>query len=170
MQCRRWKKRRGNRVVGVAVLLALLAGLAVPVQAARKKQTWCFPLDTAEWHISDTYGERTDPFTGQTAFHHGLDLACGEGTGVRAVQDGVVRTATSSTSYGNYLCVLHPDGQETRYAHLQYLYVRPGTVVQAGQLLGTVGQTGRATGPHLHLELWEQGTAQDPAPLLETAP
>ena len=176
MQCRRWKKHRANRAVCqscillLVLLLVLLMGLAVPVQAARQKQAWNFPLDTTEWRISDTYGERTDPFTGQTAFHDGLDLACGEGTGVRAVQDGVVRTAAYSASYGNYLCLLHPDGRETRYAHLQYLYVRSGAVVQAGQLLGTVGQTGRATGPHLHLELWEQGKARDPAPLLELAP
>ena len=66
--------------------------------------------------------------------------------------------------------ILHPDGCETRYAHLQYLYVRPGEVVQAGQTLGTVGQTGRATGAHLHLELWQQGAACDPAALLESAP
>ena len=78
--------------------------------------------------------------------------------------------AAYSQSYGNHLRILHPDGCETRYAHLQYLYVRPGEVVQAGQTLGTVGQTGRATGAHLHLELWQQGTACDPAALLENAP
>ena len=88
----------------------------------------------------------------------------------RAVQDGVVTAAAYSPSYGNHLRILHPDGCETRYAHLQYLYVRPGEVVQAGQTLGTVGQTGRATGAHLHLELWQQGAACDPAALLETAP
>ena len=131
--------------------LCLLA--ALPVQAARNTKKYCFPLDTAVWRISDVYGKRIDPFTGKPAFHSGLDLSCAEGTAVRAVQDGVV-----------------PDGCETRYAHLQYLYVRPGEVVQAGQTLGTVGQTGRATGAHLHLELWQQGAACDPAALLETAP
>ena len=111
-----------------------------------------------------------DPFTGKPAFHSGLDLACAEGTAVRAVQDGVVTAAAYSPSYGNHLRILHPDGCETRYAHLQYLYVRPGEVVQAGQTLGTVGQTGRATGAHLHLELWQQGAACDPAALLENVP
>lgn len=129
-----------------------------------------FPLDTAVWRISDVYGKRIDPFTGKAAFHQGLDLACAAGTAVRAVQDGVVTAAAYSPSYGNHLRILHPDGCETRYAHLQYLYVRPGEVVQAGQTLGTVGQTGRATGAHLHLELWQQGAACDPAALLETAP
>ena len=92
------------------------------------------------------------------------------GVTVLAVQDGVVTAAAYSQSYGNHLRILHPDGCETRYAHLQYLYVRPGEVVQAGQTLGTVGQTGRATGAHLHLELWQQGAACDPAALLENAP
>ena len=60
----------------------------------------------------------------------------------------------------------HPDGTETLYAHLQYLYVRTGETVQAGQILGTAGQTGRATGAHLHFELRRQGTACDPSALL----
>ena len=62
--------------------------------------------------------------------------------------------------------LLHPDGTETLYAHLQYLYVRTGETVQAGQILGTAGQTGRATGAHLHFELRRQGAACDPSALL----
>lgn len=150
--------------------LALCLLAALPVQAARNTQKHCFPLDTMAWRVSDAYGARTDPFTGKSAFHRGLDLACAAGTAVQAVQGGVVTAAAYSPSYGNHLRILHPDGCETRYAHLQYLYVRPGEVVQAGQTLGTVGQTGRATGAHLHLELWQQGTACDPAALLENAP
>ena len=59
------------------------------------------------------------------------------------------------------------NGQETVYAHLQYLFVRPGEVVGAGQIIGTVGQTGRATGVHLHFELWSHGNARDPAEVLD---
>ena len=81
----------------------------------------------------------------------------------------MVTRASRSESYGNCLYLLHPDGRETRYTHLQYCYVRAGEVVQAGQVLGTAGQTGRATGAHLHFELWEQGTAQDPAAALGLA-
>lgn len=173
MQGRRWKRaaRRSRMIRADAVSLVVLFGVllccaALPVRAARKADA-CFPLRTDAWRISDPYGQRADPFTGKPAFHAGIDLACAEGTAVQAVRGGVVTAAASSASYGNYLRLLHPDGTETRYAHLQYLYVRPGEVVQAGQLLGTAGQTGRATGPHLHLELWEQGTACDPAALLE---
>jgi murein DD-endopeptidase MepM/ murein hydrolase activator NlpD len=173
----RWKGlEKGPRAVLSAAGVLVLAGLALcllaalPVQAARNTKKYCFRLDTAVWRISDVYGKRIDPFTGKAAFHQGLDLACAAGTAVRAVQGGVVTAAAYSPSYGNHLRILHPDGCETRYAHLQYLYVRPGEVVQAGQTLGTVGQTGRATGAHLHLELWQQGAACDPAALLENAP
>lgn len=166
---KRTKRSRWKKFALAVLFLALLAALALPVRAARKT-AWTFPLDTTVWRISDPYGQRSDPFTGKTAFHYGIDLACAEGTTVKAVQAGVVTVAAASTSYGNYLRLLHPDGSETRYAHLQYLYVRPGEVVQAGQALGTVGQTGRATGAHLHLELLRQGAACDPAVLLEGAP
>lgn len=70
------------------------------------------------------------------------------------------------TSYGTCLRVLHTDGSESLYAHLQYAYVRPGEVVEAGQLLGAAGRSGRATGAHLHFELYRQGTACDPADAL----
>ena len=165
-----------NTQTAVGFMALVLAGLALcllaalPVQAARNTQKHCFPLDTTAWRVSDAYGARTDPFTGKPAFHSGIDLACAAGTAVQAVQEGVVTAAAYSPSYGNHLRILHPDGCETRYAHLQYLYVRPGEVVQAGQTLGTVGQTGRATGAHLHLELWRQGAACNPAALLENTP
>ena len=137
---------------------ALLAGvcLAVQTQAARRPAgAVCFPLQTAVWRVSDGYGTRQDPFTGEERFHQGVDLACAEGTAARR-----------SDSYGVCLQLLHPDGTETLYAHLQYLYVRTGETVQAGQILGTAGQTGRATGAHLHFELRRQGTACDPSSLL----
>ena len=169
-QAAKIRRRRWGVVALVLAGLALCLLAALPVQAARNTQKHCFPLDTTAWRVSDAYGARTDPFTGKSAFHRGLDLACAAGTAVQAVQGGVVTAAAYSPSYGNHLRILHPDGCETRYAHLQYLYVRPGEVVQAGQTLGTVGQTGRATGAHLHLELWQQGAACDPAALLENAP
>ena len=125
-----------------------------------------FCYQTAVWRVSDGYGTRQDPFTGEERFHQGVDLACAEGTAVLAVREGVATAARRSDSYGVCLQLLHPDGTETLYAHLQYLYVRTGETVQAGQILGTAGQTGRATGAHLHFELRRQGTACDPSALL----
>lgn len=136
------------------------------LKAAKPARTLLFPLETTAWRVSDPYGWRKDPFTGEDAFHRGVDLACAEGTTVRAVLDGVVTAARRSGTYGNYLRISHPGGQETIYAHMQYLYVRAGEVVQAGQSLGTVGQTGRATGAHLHFEFLENGIRFDPSAAL----
>ena len=105
-------------------------------------------------------------FTGERTFHKGIDLACAEGTEVLAAEGGAVVQAYRSTSYGTCLRVLHTDGSESLYAHLQYAYVRPGEVVEAGQLLGAAGRSGRATGAHLHFELYRKGTACDPADAL----
>ena len=91
-----------------------------------------------------------------------MDLACAEGTPVLAAMDGVVLAAERSASYGNYIRLCHADGVETLYAHLQYLFARPGE----GQVMGTAGQTGRATGPHLHFELLDRAVRCDPSALL----
>ena len=88
---------------------------------------------------------------------------------VLAAADGVVRMAGSHKSYGNYLRILHADGDETLYAHMQYLFVKAGECVTAGQSLGTVGETGNATGPHLHFEILHRGLRYDPAEALQNA-
>ena len=157
-------------VMLAVLLLTLLAGTVLRAcagTAEKQARPFLFPLEMTAWRVSDPYGWRKDPFTGKDTFHQGVDLACAEGTTVRAVLDGVVTTARRSATYGNYLRISHPDGQETIYAHMQYLYVRAGEVVQAGQSLGTVGQTGRATGAHLHFELLEKGARRDPSAALQ---
>lgn len=152
-----------------ALLLGMLLciGLVLPARAQTKADAFCFPLETTQWRISDGYGWRQDPFTGKRAFHKGIDLACAEGTGILAVQDGTVLRADRSTSYGSCVYLLLADGRVVLYAHLQYVYVRPGEAVEAGQLLGTAGQSGRATGAHLHFELQKQGEACDPSAVLD---
>ena len=158
--------RRGMQMLAAGLCVLCLAGSLCAVLRASAEQAYRFPLKTAAWRVSDGYGERTDPFTGQAAFHAGVDLACAEGTAVQAAQNGVVTRAKHSASYGNVLYIQQADGLEARYAHLQYLYVRTGEVVAAGQLLGTAGQTGRATGAHLHFELRERGLPCDPSAAL----
>lgn len=90
---------------------------------AEKTGKLCFPLDTTQYRVSDGYGWRQDPFTGERTFHKGIDLACAEGTEVLAAEGGAVVQAYRSTSYGTCLRVLHTDGSESLYAHLQYAYV-----------------------------------------------
>lgn len=177
--------RRKERLAALlcGLLLCAGAGLALRACAGPEAPSGCslkqlvpgedavFPLGTSGWSVSSGYGWRTDPFAENGPaeaedFHRGVDLACAEGTPVLAAMDGVVLAAGRSASYGNYIRLCHPDGVETLYAHLQYLFVRSGEVVQAGQVIGAAGQTGRATGPHLHFELLERTVRCDPSALL----
>lgn len=158
----RWAKRTAAAMSIAALLPCLLLGAVSPHAA----QQLVFPLETTEYRISDGYGTRQDPFTGEEGFHAGIDLACAQGSMVLAAEDGIVIAARNDTGYGNYLCIFHAEDTVTVYAHLEYLYVRAGEIVHKGQLLGTVGQTGRATGAHLHFELYRGGERCDPAAAL----
>ena len=138
-----------------------------PAYARTDSYTPGFPLQfplPGQSRKTSGYGWRTDPMGGLgDDFHIGNDLAAAQGTPVLAAADGVVRMAGSHKSYGNYLRILHADGDETLYAHMQYLFVKAGECVTAGQILGTVGETGNATGPHLHFEILHRGLRYDPA-------
>jgi murein DD-endopeptidase MepM/ murein hydrolase activator NlpD len=112
--------------------------------------------------VSSPFGQRTDPFTGGVGFHHGVDIRMAYGEEVRAVGDGRVRLAGEHGGYGNMVAIVHEDGRETRYAHLSEIGVREGDRVQAGQVLGRSGSSGRATGPHLHFEVVMDGERVDP--------
>ena len=144
-----------------------------PAYARTDSYTPGFPLQfplPGQSRKTSGYGWRTDPMGGLgDDFHIGNDLAAAQGTPVLAAADGVVRMAGSHKSYGNYLRILHADGDETLYAHMQYLFVKAGECVTAGQILGTVGETGNATGPHLHFELLHAGVRYDPTRALAKA-
>ena len=144
-----------------------------PAYARTDSYTPGFPLQfplPGQSRKTSGYGWRTDPMGGLgDDFHIGNDLAAAQGTPVLAAADGVVRMAGSHKSYGNYLRILHTDGDETLYAHMQYLFVKAGECVTAGQILGTVGETGNATGPHLHFEILHRGLRYDPAEALQDA-
>lgn len=160
---RKTLQKRGAAAVMLAAVLPLLLMGAASGHAAEEL---VFPLAASAYRISDGYGWRSDPFTGKRRFHEGIDLACAQGSAVLAAKSGVVVAAKRSESYGNYLRICHADDTGAVYAHLEYLYVREGEVVAAGQCLGTVGQTGRATGAHLHFELYQSGLLCDPAQAL----
>lgn len=129
-----------------------------------------FPLQGTSAAKTSGYGWRADPMGGSGSdFHLGNDLAAATGTPVLAATDGVVRYAGTHSSYGNYLRILHANGDETLYAHLQYLFVHSGQSVSAGQCIGTVGETGNTTGPHLHFEILHKGIRYDPSEALQQA-
>lgn len=102
---------------------------------------------------SSGFGYRIHPIDGELSFHYGTDFAANSGDDVVAFADGYVYAAGSSDGYGNYLILTHEGGFSTIYAHLSGFAVSEGEMVSRGQLIGTVGQTGNATGPHLHFEL-----------------
>lgn len=124
------------------------------------KSEFCFPL--ARYVVYSEYGIRN----GRT--HTGVDLSASASDSIRCVWPGVVRMARAYGAYGNVVIVHHYNGLETLYAHLSKINVRPNQVVEAGELLGFVGKTGRATGNHLHLEIRAAGEHFDPLKVLDT--
>ncbi len=112
--------------------------------------------------VSSAYGWRTDPFRGTQKFHGGIDLAARYGTEVPAAAAGTVVTAGEQGAYGLTVVIRHPNGYESRYAHLSSLEVKAGDAVGQGQHVGRVGSTGRSTAPHLHFEVTQAGQRVDP--------
>lgn len=121
------------------------------------------PVTGAE---TSSYGYRRDPFTRRRKLHKGVDYRAPRGTPVFAAGPGKVRVARRKSGYGRVIMLDHGAGVETRYAHLQSIEVDAGQRVSAGTRIGTVGSTGRATGPHLHFELRIDGDAHDPQEVL----
>ncbi|HEY8548664.1 MAG TPA: peptidoglycan DD-metalloendopeptidase family protein [Vicinamibacterales bacterium] len=124
------------------------------------EQLLTLPLSSA---MTSPFGWRSDPFTGRSRFHTGVDLRAAYGTDVPCAADGEVIFAGERGGYGNLVIVRHAGGLETRYAHLASIDVAAGTRVAEGQSVGRVGSTGRSTAPHLHFEVLVNGERVDPA-------
>ena len=129
------------------------------------------PTGTLQWPlpvagtITSQFGHRIDPITGEVSSHTGTDIACAEGTPILAAADGIVTVANGldswGGSYGYYIQIDHGSGLETLYAHCSSICVTTGQQVQAGEVIGYVGHTGRVTGNHLHLEVRIDGSRTD---------
>ncbi|PYT76209.1 MAG: M23 family peptidase [Acidobacteria bacterium] len=104
-------------------------------------------------HITDSFGERLDPFSGEGAFHTGVDVATDYGAPVHATADGVVTVATNHPGYGRLVVIDHGFGITTWYAHLSAFSAVPGSRVKRGEVIGYTGISGRSTGPHVHYEV-----------------
>ncbi len=113
--------------------------------------------------MSSGYGRRADPFSGRMAMHSGVDFAAPKGTDVYAVAGGVVVFSGRRGAYGNMVEINHGNGYSTRYAHATQNLVELGDAVRKGDVIATVGATGRATGPHVHLEVLKDGKHVNPA-------
>ena len=114
--------------------------------------------------LTSPFGYRSDPITGESRLHKGMDFACPPGNPVYATGDGIVILVENSfTGYGNHVEVDHGFGYVTRYSHLSVMYAYVGQKITRGDCVGLSGQSGRATGPHLHYEVIYRGDYVNPA-------
>lgn len=124
--------------------------------------------------ISSPFGFRIHPIRGVRRMHRGVDIAAIRGTLVYAVADGIVNSVVANCregnracggGFGNFVRINHPttnEFNESVYAHLEDVFVRPNQSISAGDRIGTLGNTGSSTGPHLHFETWKNGRAFNP--------
>lgn len=124
-----------------------------------KTGTLVKPVDSI---VTSEYGMRTHPITGERKLHEGIDLRAPEGTPIKAAQGGKVSYAKWMNGYGNVIFIDHPDGTQTRYAHLSKIDVKVGQMVDIGAYIAKSGNTGKSKGAHLHFEVRENGVAKNP--------
>jgi murein DD-endopeptidase MepM/ murein hydrolase activator NlpD len=156
------------RAVAPARTAGLAASPAHAVVAPAQRTSASAAVTPVEGEISSPFGMRSDPFTGEERFHAGVDVAAPRGTAIRAVADGeVVFSGWRRGGEGRVVEVRHADGLVTSYAHAEKTLVRAGQHVVAGEVVATVGSSGRASGPHLHFGVARDGQAIDPAGILE---
>ena len=144
--------------------LGILDSLMIVDSANKKLLPSVLPIEGG-WYSSN-FGWRIDPFSGARAFHEGMDFMADTGTTARAAAGGVVAYSDFHPQYGNMIEIDHGNGLATRYAHLSNRQAKVGDVVLAGGEIGAVGSTGRATGPHLHFEVRQNGAPLNPARFL----
>jgi murein DD-endopeptidase MepM/ murein hydrolase activator NlpD len=153
-------KQMDDRTDKLGVLASLLT-----MDSARKKLTPSVLPVEGGWYSSN-FGWRIDPFNGMRAFHEGMDFMAEIGTDAHAAAGGVVSYSDFHPQYGNMVEIDHGNGLVTRYAHLSRRVVKAGDVVLSGGKIGEVGSTGRATGPHLHFEVRQNGSPLNPVRFL----
>ena len=157
------KARRAVRT-GLILAVAALASLQGCGSTHREEHAAVpsgWPVADPAAVVSSSFGARRGG-----GFHQGIDLGARKGTPVMATADGTVAFAARSSGYGRTVLIDHGGGWQTRYAHLKRIKVEAGERVVHGKVIGTVGQSGRASGPHLHYEVLRNGVPVDPRPYL----
>ena len=161
-------------VVDIQELTSYLEGAVEPIEQIGKMlktQQDLFkeipsicPVRNPNYHISMAFGPNTHPIYGTWYIHKGLDFSTWRsGDAVLATASGQVVTVTFDSSFGNYIIIKHKHGTYTRYAHLDSVRVKKGQTVEQGEVIGTIGNTGMSTGPHLHYEVHIGSEVVDPA-------
>lgn len=163
--------------IGLAISIMAAAALAFAQAAfavAPSPASEALPTAPVKGTITMSFGETSGVLGKDRPSHEGVDIKAARGSFVRAAGDGKVTDATEryrgQTAWGNVVVIDHGHGLVTRYAHLDSYRVKKGDTVDAGDVIGVVGSTGRSTGPHLHFEVIQDGLAIDPAPVLAAEP
>lgn len=120
-------------------------------------------------YVSSAYGRRRDPINGHQRHHNGMDIAAKLGSEIHTIASGFVTFSGRKNGYGNVVEIHHSDSLKSRYAHLETIKVKKGEVVRKGNIIATMGQSGRATGSHLHLEVLEDNKSVNPETYIDTA-
>src|SRR5271163_1153330 len=140
------------------------------LKSANFARAWQKNVVPSVWPVNgrllSRFGDREDPFSGEGAFHTGVDISALMGTPVHAAADGVVMVAEYAGRYGKRVVVDHGNGMQTWYAHLSRFAVIPGQEIRRGEVVAFSGNTGRVTSPHLHFEVRMHGSAVNPYPYL----
>ncbi|PSL39946.1 peptidase M23-like protein [Labedella gwakjiensis] len=173
---------RRNIVLGASALAAsaLLADIFGPFPSAPARAAepeWYFPFMT-RYSIRSDFGPRASPCAGCSSFHRGLDYSPGRNTQIYAAAAGTIVWRRDdlnygqfeANSFGNCLTIDHGDGFQTVYAHLERGTLAPLGEIAAGAPIARVGHNGSSTGPHLHIEVRQNGVSIDPEPKIQLAP
>ncbi|MGI6025691.1 MAG: murein hydrolase activator EnvC family protein [Candidatus Scatomorpha sp.] len=172
-----YAKAAAAEAAAQASINAIIAQMQAEEEAARQKAaqnnqqytgtgstatgTYIWPCPSSTY-VTSAFGMREHPLFGDERPHSGIDIAGSAGSEVLAADSGTVAVATYSSSYGNYVTIYHSNGDYTLYAHMSSLAVSAGQSVTQGDVIGYVGSTGWATGPHLHFEIRVNGSTVDP--------
>ncbi len=137
----------------------LIDPIIIPLVDNKAKQFYSFPCEGVK--VTSRFGPR------RRRYHYGIDLGLRIGEPIKSMFDGRVRVAKRAGAYGNLVVIEHDNELETYYAHLSKINVEVGERIKAGEVLGLGGNTGRSTGPHLHLEIRYQGAAINPEDVID---
>lgn len=163
----------------ISLVLSIVAatGLAFAQAAlavAPKLPEEALPQSPLDGDVTFEFGKKSKLLSGERKTHEGVDIKAARGTEIRAAGAGKVVAATKrykgQTAWGNVVVIDHGHGLVTRYAHLDGYVVKKGDRVDAGEVIGTVGSTGKSTGSHLHFEVLQDGVNVDPAPVISPRP
>jgi len=138
----------------------------VALQALVRRLPLGSPID--HYSLTSAFGKRSDPITGELAFHGGLDFGAAPNSKIRATAPGTVLHAGPLGPYGNTVEIDHGMGVTTRFGHMKEVAVEEGQTVSFRDVIGVIGSTGRSTGRHLHYEVRLDGEAYDPGKFLDT--